>query len=181
MSQNLERRGKIFTFKFNLLLILLFFCGIIVSILKYNGVFLSSAEGADFKKRVAASIKSDQSVSFKSLIPGEWSQVCIFVADTSYPESAREGIASFLKEKGLQYSDDQKDFPVIFLLVSDGEYQVVRLNRRYLSLEGKKYVFYYGANSLSERHQGCVDFDDAALTVLNKEKKSLLLLTSVQN
>lgn len=172
---------NVFTAKFSVLLVALFLCGIFISILKYNGFFLSSTtEGKEFNSRLITSLKSGASapVPFKELVHGTWGQVCIFVADASYPESARESVVSFLQERGKPYQDDKKDFPVIFLLVSDTDFRAIRLNRRYVSIEERKYIFYSGTDGAIGRHQGCLDYNDAALSVLNKEKNSELILTS---
>ncbi len=172
---------KVFTAKFNGLLVALFLCGMLISILKYNGFFLSSTtEGKEFKSRLITSLKSDISapVPFKELVHGAWKQVCIFVADSSYPESARESVVSFLQERGKSYQDDKKDFPVIFLLVSDNDFRAIRLNRRYVSIEERKYIFYSGVDDSIGRHQGCLDYNDAAFSVVNKGENSELILTS---
>ena len=174
---------KIFTAKFIGIVFFLFLCGIFIGVLNYNAIWLSSAESKDFKSEVAASLQEapKSPLSLKNLISGEWSEACVFVADTSYPDSAREGLVEFLAQRGLDHVDDKKDYPVIFLFLARDSYKTIRVDQRYVRANNRTYAFYFNSEKSSGKHHGCVEFSNAVLVVKDKEKSSELLLTSIND
>jgi|GEM_PF-6653459 len=177
------KQGKILSAKFAGIVFLFFLCGLFTGILNYNSIWLSSAESKDFKSKVIASLQAEPEspLPLRDLIPGEWFEACIFVADTSYPESARAELATLLEQRGLGYADDKKDYPVIFLFLGRDSYKTVRVNQRYIRASGRKYALYFKSEKRSGRRHGCVGFSDAVLIAEDKEKSAALLLASAEH
>lgn len=171
-------QNKIFTLKFTVAVFFLFIFGSFIGILNYNSVWFSSAENKDFKSKVIASLQASpqSSLSLDSLISGEWSEACIFVANTSYPESARKGLETLLEQRGLESIDDKRNYPLIFLFINKNSYKTIPMDQRYVKANSKTYVFYFKSEKSSDKHYGCVPFSNAILVIRDKEKISELLL-----